>query len=124
MANIFEIATRNKYRFQRNGPISTEDLWDLDLATLDSIFKDLNAKKKQADEESLLTERSAEDTELETKIEIVRHIVSRKLDERNAANEARAKKERNQRIMEIIADKQDEDLRGKSIDELKAMLDD
>lgn len=119
---MFEIATRNKYRFPFRGQVSVEDLWDLPLASLDSVFKALNAQKKQENEESLLSERSAADAELETKIAIVRHIVSVKLAERDAAKDARAKKERDQRIMEIIATKQDEALQGKTIEELQAML--
>ena len=119
---MFETATRNKYRFPFRGQVSVEDLWDLSLTSLDSVFKALNAQKKQASEESLLSERSAADAELETKIAIVRHIVAVKLAEREAAQTAKAKKERNQRIMEIIAAKQDEALQGKTIEELQAML--
>ena len=36
----------------------------------------------------------------------------------------RERKERNQRIMELIKNKQDKELENKSIEELKAMLDD
>ena len=119
---MFEAAARNKYRFPFRGQISVEDLWDLSLTDLDSVFKALNSQKKQESEESLLAEPSAADAELENKIKIVRHIVSVKMAEKNAAQAAREKKERNQRIMEIIAAKQDEALQGKSIEELQAML--
>jgi len=119
---MFETAVRNKYRFPFRGQVSVEDLWDLSLTNLDSVFKTLNAQKKQESEESLLSERSAADTELETKIAIVRHIVAVKLAERDAAKSAKEKRERDQRIMEIIAAKQDEALQGKSIEELQAML--
>ena len=40
--NIFEMATRNKYRFPYKGMISVEDLWDLNQTQLDSIYKALN----------------------------------------------------------------------------------
>lgn len=40
--NIFEFATRNKVRFSFKGLISVEDLWDLSLTNLDSIYKELN----------------------------------------------------------------------------------
>lgn len=52
--NLFEIAVREKYRFPYKGMISTEDLWDLSVTSLDSIFKTLNKERKNADEESLL----------------------------------------------------------------------
>ena len=39
LTNIFEAATRYKYRFPFKGMISVEDLWDLKLQDLDSVFK-------------------------------------------------------------------------------------
>ena len=42
--NIFEYAVRNKIRFPFKGMISSEDLWDLTLENLDSIYKTLNLK--------------------------------------------------------------------------------
>lgn len=43
---LFETATRNKMRFPFRGMISVEDLWDLSLTNLDSVFKTLNAEAK------------------------------------------------------------------------------
>ena len=43
--NIFEVATRNKYRFPYRGQISVEDMWDLPVTELDKIFKTLNKQK-------------------------------------------------------------------------------
>lgn len=54
---LFEIAIRNKYRFPFKGWISTEDLWDLSVQNLDSIFKTLNKEFKTTGEESLLGTR-------------------------------------------------------------------
>ena len=65
LTNIFEEATRYKYRFPFKGMISVEDLWDLKLQDLDSVFKLLNKEKKQSDEESLLQVKSEADQELE-----------------------------------------------------------
>jgi acyl-CoA reductase-like NAD-dependent aldehyde dehydrogenase len=120
--NMFELATRKKFRFPFKGMISVEDLWDLSVKNLDTVFKALNAEAKQANEESLLAVKSDEDTILEAKIAIVKHIVNVKQAEeaekvRAAANRAQAR-----RIQELIANKQDEALQGKSIEELQAML--
>ena len=52
--NLFEIATRNRYRFTYKGVMTVEDLWDLNVEALDAIFKALNRNKKTADEDSLL----------------------------------------------------------------------
>ena len=121
--NIFEFASRNKVRFPFKGMISVEDLWDLSLTNLDSIYKTLNKQVKQSEEESLLSTKASVDTELEVQIAIVKHIVSVKLAERETAEKAFAKKAQKQKIMSIIATKQDEALKNSSIDDLKKMLD-
>lgn len=121
--NIFEYATRNKVRFSFRGMISVEDLWDLSLTNLDSIYKELNKQSKQSEEESLLNIKTQEDELLNVQIEIVKHIVSVKLAEKEAREKASAKKAQKQKIMSIIAAKQDEALQNSSIDELQKMLD-
>ena len=121
--NIFEYATRNKVRFSFRGLISVEDLWDLSLTNLDSIYKELNKQSKQSEEESLLNIKTQEDELLNVQIEIVKHIVSVKLAEKEAREKASAKKAQKQKIMSIIAAKQDEALQNSSIDDLQKMLD-
>jgi len=120
---MFELAVRSKMRFPFKGVISVEDLWDLSAENLNSIFKQLNAQAKQANEESLLEKRTEEDEILDTKIEIVRYIVGVKVAEEAARKSAVAKRLKDQKILAIISDKQDADLQGKSIEELMAMLD-
>lgn len=121
--NIFEYATRNKVRFPFKGLISVEDLWDLSLTNLDSIYKVLNKQVKQADEESLLNAKSQDDEILEVQIAIVKHIVAVKLAEQEAREKASAKKAQKQKIMAIMARKQDEALENSSMEDLQKMLD-
>ena len=120
--NLFEIATRKKFRFPFKGMISTEDLWDLSVNNLDAVFKALNAESKQAKEESLLTTKSAEDTILDMKIDIVKHIVNVKLAEAAEREQAVAKREQKRKLEALIANKQNAELEGKSLEELQAML--
>lgn len=120
--NIFEYAVRNKLRFPFRGMIGVEDLWDLRVEDLDKIFKLLNLQVKQQQEESLLGEKSKEDAVLDIQIQIVRYIVKVKLEEREAREKAFAKREQKQKIMSILANKKDEVLRNRSIDELEQML--
>lgn len=120
--NLFEVATKNKMRFPYRGSISVEDLWDLSLTALDSVFKTLNAQVKQSKEESLLSTKSKEDEVLENQIETVKYIVSVKLAEKAEREEALEKKEKKQKIMQIMATKQDEALRSASMEDLQKML--
>lgn len=122
--NIFEYAVRSKLRFPFKGQISAEDLWDLPLKDLDSIYKVLNKQAKQADEESLLNVKNKADENLTVQIAVVKHIVSVKLSEQEAKEKASAKKAQKQKIMSIIAAKEDESLQNSSIEDLKKMLDD
>lgn len=120
--NIFEYATRNKVRFPYKGMISVEDLWDLSVTELDKIFKTLNAQVKQAQEESLLADKTEADELLNIQIEIVRHIVEDKLADAEVLRKAAEVKAQKQKIMAIISRKQDENLENMSVDDLTAML--
>ena len=123
MEKMFEYATKNKMRFPFKGLISVEDLWDLSLTNLDSIYKTLNKQVKQSEEESLLNTKTTVDKELDVQIAIVKHIVAVKLAEQEAREKASAKKAQKQKIMAIIASKQDEALQNSSVEDLQKMLD-
>lgn len=120
--DIFKTATKEKYRFPYKGMISVEDLWDLNLAQLDGIYKSLNAQKKTAEEDSLLGQHTKEDQTLQNKIEIVKDIFAEKQAEKEAVKRRIENAEEKRRIMEIIASKEDAALKEKSIDDLKKML--
>lgn len=120
--NIFEYATRNKVRFSYKGMISVEDLWDLGVTELDKIYKALNSQVKQSQEESLLATKSEGDEVLDIQIEIVKYIVYVKLAEKEALAKAADKKAQKQKIMAIIAKKQDESLENASVEDLEKML--
>ena len=122
MVNIFEKASKNKLRFEYKGLISAEDLWDLPVEELDSIYKDLNAKRKQAEDDSLL-DNNTDKTE-NTHIEIIKHIVSYKLQLKKARLLAAEKKVKKEKIMAILASKEDSALEKKSTASLKKMLED
>lgn len=120
--NLFEIATRNRYRFNYKGVMTVEDLWSLRVEDLDAIFKMLNRQKKTADEDSLLATKSAEDQDLANKIDIVRCIVSVKLAEAAERVSAAEKKAQRDKIMEIVAKKKDKALEDMGIDDLMKKL--
>lgn len=119
---LFELATRNKMRFPFRGMISVEDLWDLSLTNLDSVFKTLNAEAKKSEEESLLETKSKEDEEISNKINIVKYIVNVKLEEKRAREDARKNAEMKQRLLEIKAKRQDAALENMSDEDLDKML--
>jgi len=121
--NIFEVATRNMYRFPFKGMSNVEDMWQISVKELDSVFKVLNSQLKEVQEESLLDVRTQQDQELDIKIQIIKYIVKVKQEEAEKQLQAKSLKEQKQKLMEIYASKKDEDLLKKSPEEIKAMID-
>lgn len=126
---MFEKASRLKLRFTSPvGPLSVEDLWDLPLtsktgkANLDDLAKFLH--KRVSESEVSFVERPAEsNTVAKLQFDIVKHVIDTKLAERDAAKAAAEKRATKQRIIDLIAEKKDEALKGKSLEELQGMLD-
>ena len=119
---LFINATRNNYQFPFRGMINVIDLWDLSLTNLDSVFKTLNAEAKKSEEESLLNTKSKEDEEVSNKIEIVKYIVSVKLDEKKKREDAKKNAEMRQKLLEIKAKRQDAALENMSDEDLDKAL--
>ena len=120
--SMFEIATRKKYRFPFRGSLTVEDLWDLSLVQLDTIYKTLSKEARTEKEEESLMSDKKEDQDLLNKLEIVKHIFSVKKTEAEAEANAMEKKRQKERLLELIAQKQDAALADKSIEELTAMV--
>ena len=121
--NIFEAASKNKYRYPYKGMITTEDLWDLTPAQLDIVYKALNKGVSEAQVSSLMHKVTEVDAELLKKIEIVKYIFNAKEAEAEARKNDAAKHAKKQRILDILAQKQEDALQNMSEDDLKKMLD-
>ena len=120
--NMFEYAVRNKLRFPFKGNISVEDLWDLSLTNLDSVYKTLNKQRKANEEESLLETKSKADVTLEIQIEIIKYIVGVKKQEAADKILAKEKKEKQQKILGIMAKREEAALENASDEDLLKML--
>jgi hypothetical protein len=115
---MFEQASRLKVRFPYKGMCTVEDLWDIPLKGLDSIFKAVNAQNKLQSEESLLETKNPANTILDLQIAIVKHVVAVRLQEKKDRENAAENAARKQKVMEIIERKQDQALENLSIEEL------
>lgn len=123
MNNIFEKATRQKLRFTTaKGNITTEDLWDLSLQDLDSVARGVNKRVKESQEESFITTQSSGDRKASLALEVLKSIINTKLEDKKRSELKAARKEKESRILSIIAEKQDEALANKSIKALEAEL--
>ncbi len=121
--NLFELASRQKFRFPFRGDSTVEDLWDMSLEALDSIFKQLNAQSKVSAEESLLTTRSKADEELSMKIDLIKYVVATKQQEAADRVNLRKRLAERQKLLGLKAEAEDAALRSKTPEELQAMID-
>jgi hypothetical protein len=126
ISKFFELASRNKYRFTEvGGNLTTEDVWDLELKdsriTLNVLAKALNKLIKEFGEEDFV-EESKVDLELQVKFEIVKHIIAVKKAEVLSSIQSLEDKANDEVILKAMAKGQNEELEGKTNEELEAML--
>ena len=127
--NLFEVATRNQFRFPSDrGEITVEQLWELDLKSkncfdLDTIARAINKELKAETEESFVNiTPNPKKKPLEQKLELVKYIIETKMEENKKAKEKAERKEKREKLMRAIADKQDRAMSDASLEELQKEL--
>lgn len=121
--SIFEKASRQQLRFNSSkGMLTTEDLWQLSLESLDSIAKTVNKKLKSDSEESFIGKRTKSNTESELQLDILKHIISVKLAEDEARKTRTERTAKIAQLKELATAKEGEELKGKSKQEILAMI--
>ncbi len=121
--NIFEKATRLNVRFEYKGLIGLEDLWDLSLEALDSIYTKLMASAKRSNEEGLLKTRKAEDKLTDLKIEIVKHVFEVKQEEDSNRKLLAKKRQQKDFLKGVLEQKQNQAVLDMPIEKIQEMLD-
>lgn len=127
--NIFETASKTALRFNTAmGSLTVEDLWSLALTkgqvNLDRIAIDLNQQIKSSTEtESFVDKTKTVDKTLQLQFDIVKHIIEVRLDELEASKLAASQKQKMDRLLALVAEKEDQALAEKSVDELRALID-
>jgi uncharacterized protein YfeS len=115
--SIFEKAVRAKLRYATDrGVVMTEDLFDISLGILNKMAMDLNKQVKASTEENFLDDVSEEDSR--TKLA----VLNTKKEEAKSRKQAGAKKIEREKIMGILAKKQEDALENLSEDALLAKL--
>lgn len=123
--NMFEQASRQGFRFNSaRGLLTVEQLWTLPLTStqgfdLDTIAKDVYRQIKAGEEESFVnpTKNSVQE-ELGVHMDILKHIIATKIAEAQAAKERVQNKAKLDKILGLVAAKDDEALSGLSKEEL------
>lgn len=119
---MYKEANKQKLRFQTNkGLLSTEQLWDLSLTDLDTLAVSLESAHKNSKGKSFLEKRTTTDKGIKLQFDIVLDVLQSKVEDNEKAQIERENKEHNQKIDELIAEKQGEALKSKSISQLEKM---
>lgn len=128
---MFEIASRKKLRFDTiRGSLSVEDLWDLPLIaqegrlSLDALAVNLfNQLQTQPTSMSFVNQVTSDVKDaLQLKFDIVRHILDIKKKELEDRLAAKANSERKQRLLALIAQKEDQQLAETSLEDLRKLV--
>lgn len=125
---MFEQATRIKLRFETTrGMVSAEDLWDLPLTSrngvsLDDLAKQLNKKLKESEEESFVVKRSTVNAQLQLQFDIVKHVIDVRLQEKETSKKASDLKQKKEKLLALRAEKEDENLKSLSTEDIDKML--
>lgn len=130
MDNLFATASRLKLRFEtRQGQLSVEDLWELPLtstrpnqANLDEIAINLDRKLKESGTTSFVKKATKNNDAVRLAFDIVLYIIEVRQAEDEAAEVKRANAVKKQQILAIMARKENEELAGKSMDELRDLV--
>jgi len=121
--DLFIQATRQAIRFNHKGQITVEDLWHLGLETLDIVAKGLYKQLQENVDISFINGTTKSDKAVQLKFDIVKYIISVKLEEKETARIQAEKAHKRQHLAQLIFDKQNEVLSSKSLEELQAELD-
>ena len=122
---MYKKASRLKLRFSTpKGNLSAEQLWDLSQTDLSNSVKSVKKilKKSDDDELSFLEEATVVDTDNQLRFDILKDVYLTKKAEFITLREAAEIKAHNQKIFTLIAEKQDDALKGKTIEQLEAMI--
>lgn len=127
--NIFEQASRKSLTFQTvRGVISTNELWTIPLQSksgfdLDNIAKSVARELKAMDEESFVETNTNPAKGLAAlRLEILKHIIGVKQEENLARKNAAANAEMRERLLGVLAEKQADELKHLTKEEILAQL--
>jgi hypothetical protein len=127
--NIFEFAVRSKLRFQSvRGELSLEQLWDVPLRSkddfnLNAVAKGASKAWKDISEDSFVeTARTAAHDRLENALAVVMYVIEVKLEEEKAAKKRAENKAEREKLLAILAEKQEGKLSKLSVEALQKRI--
>lgn len=122
MSNYKE-ASRLGLRINTNkGALSVEQLWSLTLPQLDELAVSLEENVEKSATKTFLKKQTNKNKLAQLSFDIVLDILKTKLQEQEELQSANEIKKHNDKILTLIAEKQEADLKNLSAEELQALL--
>lgn len=124
LTKLFIAASRQRFRFKTTrANVTIEDLWRIDINELDKLARNLRRELRELEDESFITKKSNKSSLVQKKFDLVKYIITVRLEEVEEKERASERKAQKQQLLSIIEEKQQESLRGKSVEELQKMAD-
>lgn len=125
----FATATREAYRYESTrGYLTTEQLWQVPLRSRDGfnlgiVAKALARSAKDAAEENFVDDKRDPSAALaERKLSIVKAVIEYKKDEEEKATKRAQRAVERNKLLEVLAKKQDAAIEGQTEEQIKARL--
>jgi len=122
----YKLASQTGLRFNTDkGLLSVEQLWNLNQSQLSNLIKSVKKVLKRDDDDdelSFLTDTKVVDIENQLRFDIAKDVYLTKKKLAEDLREKADKKDFEQKILGLIAEKQEGSLREKSIEELQKMI--
>lgn len=120
---MYKEASKMKLRFATvKGNLSVEDLWDLNLTALDKMAVAIDEQISKNPKKSFISESTPEDKVSKLKLDILKDIINTKLEEKAKKDSEKQKISERNKLLEILAKKEEASLENLSIEELKKKI--
>jgi hypothetical protein len=108
------------------GNLTDRDLWSIPLTgtnlNLNDLAKSYNKEVKDQDDEDFVNVKKNTNTLPQLRLDIVKRIIEYKLSAQEINEKRQKTLQKNERIRNILANKEDEELQGKTVEELQDLL--
>ena len=120
---MYKESSKMKLRFATvKGNLSVEDLWDLSLTALDKMAVAIDEQISKNPKKSFISESTPEDKVSKLKLDILKDIINTKLEEKAKKDSEKQKISERNKLLEILAKKEEASLENLSIEELKKKI--
>ena len=121
MAELFEQAARMKLRFETSkGCLSSEEVWELSLTSLDTLARAVNKRLRETEEESFIP--AAHQPSVLSfdalRLDMLKHVINVKVTERDLARKKAEDRAKLARLKDLLAAKEDDAFKAMSQEEI------